>query len=445
MGVTTLKQGVVGDSVRLIYCDAADAGIADMTLDGNKANNTTQEHRHGTFLDGSTRFRIERVAAQNFTGDGFYLYTDADHTTIKDCYSTGNERNGLTLGGSGQTGARIIDSIFVDSTAQQIDSEPGGPVTDVVISGCYLDSGASDQAALTISGFSAASRSDGWTVTNNVINGPVFQVWADNTTITGNKITSNATELPAVYIYRTCKGVVVSGNQLRATANVHAGDNAVVLIYGTGAGDSPSNVTITGNSIKQDLESAIGIYCSGCIDVTIEGNTLRGSADSAVAGYYGIVGRATIVATPFRSFKVLGNYIQNFAAGGVAIYGSGASTMLACDVSYNTFDSTFAGVQPIGVAFDLDGAGAALRCTGIGNMILGEVAYVISDYPGGTGKVLLIGGNWRRHGIYSCIGDPAGVINDWIGSVAFRRDGGAATCMYVKESGDQTTAGWVAK
>lgn len=42
-------------------------------------------------------------------------------------------------------------------------------------------------------------------------------------------------------------------------------------------------------------------------------------------------------------------------------------------------------------------------------------------------------------------GSPAGVVVGSVGDLYLRRDGGAATTLYVKESGTDTTAGWVAK
>ena len=42
-------------------------------------------------------------------------------------------------------------------------------------------------------------------------------------------------------------------------------------------------------------------------------------------------------------------------------------------------------------------------------------------------------------------GAPAGVVVGSVGDLYVRKDGGALTTLYVKESGNGTTAGWVAK
>lgn len=42
-------------------------------------------------------------------------------------------------------------------------------------------------------------------------------------------------------------------------------------------------------------------------------------------------------------------------------------------------------------------------------------------------------------------GSPAGVVVGSVGNLWLRSDGGAGSTLYVKESGTDTTAGWVAK
>ena len=44
-----------------------------------------------------------------------------------------------------------------------------------------------------------------------------------------------------------------------------------------------------------------------------------------------------------------------------------------------------------------------------------------------------------------CYGTPEGAVVGSRGQIAFRLDGGAGAVLYVKESGDGTNTGWVAK
>jgi len=68
---------VLAGSVCCVYTDANAThwSIVDLTLDGNKANQTVNEHRHGIFINtGSTDGLLLRTRFQNFTGDGVYHY-----------------------------------------------------------------------------------------------------------------------------------------------------------------------------------------------------------------------------------------------------------------------------------------------------------------------------------------------------------------------------------
>ncbi|MDQ3224439.1 MAG: hypothetical protein M3Q75_13350, partial [Gemmatimonadota bacterium] len=56
----------------------------------------------------------------------------------------------------------------------------------------------------------------------------------------------------------------------------------------------------------------------------------------------------------------------------------------------------------------------------------------------------LMGGTQGGEGIWSVFGTPEGQIVAYVGSVAYRRNGGAGTTMYIKESGTGNV-GWVAK
>lgn len=55
--------------------------------------------------------------------------------------------------------------------------------------------------------------------------------------------------------------------------------------------------------------------------------------------------------------------------------------------------------------------------------------------------VSLLGGVIIRGGA----GSPESVVSAAIGSLYLRNDGGANTCLYIKESGAGTNTGWIAK
>jgi hypothetical protein len=437
-----LKQAVVGDSVRLLYITGTEPVISNLTLDGNKANNTTQEHRHGIFAETTTRMLVIDVTTQNFTGDGFFLYNDANDSTFFNCFSTGNERNGFTFGGAGQNGCKILGGRFYDSAIQQIDSEPGGSVTNVSINNVYIGAGSSNDFALTCSGASRIARNDKWAITNCVIDGAVSAVWTDNISFANNRGSSGSTDKPHLMVYRTCRNVSLSNNHWKSTANA-AADKAVIYIVATDNvnGDQPSNVSIVGDTVTNTLTNGQGIYASGAVDVKISNCTVIGPG--TVGTGFGIYLRSTLDAWPVRNYIASNNTVKNWGTAALAFAGSGTATVLAGAVTGNTFDSDTASVQTIGMYYDVDGLNALLKATAYGNICTGFCVTEALDYP--VGGVVLIGGNWGERGIYSTTGDPGGVVTEKPGAMALSRGGGASTTLYVKESGSDTTAGWVAK
>ena len=57
----------------------------------------------------------------------------------------------------------------------------------------------------------------------------------------------------------------------------------------------------------------------------------------------------------------------------------------------------------------------------------------------------LVAGDGQAQRVFRGIGTPENVVAAGIGSIYLRRDGGANTSVYVKESDDEGATGWVAK
>jgi hypothetical protein len=127
---------------------------------------------------------------------------------------------------------------------------------------------------------------------------------------------------------------------------------------------------------------------------------------------------------------------------GVQIHGNGAARLLSLDISGNLFDDdATTPSMTTGIRLD-DGTGAAKQISLVGNQCLGGVATPVANYP--VGAVVLIGGTRGAIPMYSVSGTPEGQVTAAVGATATRRDGGAGTSFYVKESGTGAT-GWVAK
>jgi hypothetical protein len=228
--------GIAG-SVRLLQVAAAGVAIRDLTLDGNRARQTADEHRAGVFATGAPDLAIRGVTARGFTGDGFYLYLGSNNAVIDDVLATDNDRNGITFGG-GTSGGTVTASRFIANAVQQFDSEPGNgnTVDGLTVRGNTIDAmGRSNDYALTISGSSSAARSRGWTVEGNVINGGIFVVSADAIAVRGN-VGVNPTTKASATVYRGSDGVTIKGNRFTMT-QTQVSSLGVVTVTGTGTGN----------------------------------------------------------------------------------------------------------------------------------------------------------------------------------------------------------------
>jgi hypothetical protein len=432
------------ESVRLVFATGADIAIEDLTLDGGKRGQTPNEHRHGVFALDTDRLIVRRVTAQNFTGDGFYLYKGANRSTFTRVLATGNDRNGLTLGGAAD-GTVIEHSKFIANKAQQVDSEPGG--SDVVSNTRLVDNdldtgGASEQYVLTCSGTSAATPGRGWTVTGNRIHGGIFVVWADRVVIADNTGT-NPTRKPSVSVYRSSSDVTIRRNRFTVTAAGVAG----IAVIGTQA-SGPRRVVITGNTIETTSPTGLGIQATGAETVTITDNTLRGAGRRS-PGNAGIILRAANPAVDFESAIVRGNRISNFGERGIAVMGNGAARLRSLEIVGNQFsDETSSPSMTEAISLD-DGTGAARQISVIGNQLTRGVRTTMTNLPANV--PVLVSGTRGAGGRYELSGSPEGTLAETPGAIVIHRPAGAAgaagaaaATTYVKRTGKDAKTGWVA-
>lgn len=394
--VSTLKQTPgIANSVRLIYVDGSDIVVEGLTLDGNRANQTVQEHRHGLFIQNSTNVIVRDVRAQEFTGDGFYLYLNNNNLSFDAVHGLSNTRNGLSLGAS-STQVMVRGSFFRRNNAQQIDSEPGGTqvVQKITITGNVMDDeGQSPNGiALTLSGDTALTPlGHEWTVSNNIINGSVIAFQIYGATITGN-VSTNATTNPCMKFRDRVERIVYANNFCKLTQYVSAG---AVQVLGTTASNIVSDIIISGNIIDTSSVAdarQFGIAASGAVGaLAIRNNLLIGPGVTDAATSHagsGIYLRATVTGTSFRWAQITGNYVRNFGRYGVSVWGGGSGNLARfnmLDVTDNYFDDTSSptAAQVMGVSLNLDGHSAAENYRTTGNLKFGNVVTLVGNCPGG--------------------------------------------------------------
>lgn len=388
----TIKQALVGPSVRLIMVyNASNVTVKDLTLDGNKANQSMCtdkngnpmpcEHRAGVFVMNSPNVRIDNVVARYFSGDSFYIYYHSDNFTVINCTADGNDRDGIVLGG-GTVGGSIMYSTFKGSRAQQFDTE-GGKVDNVTVAFNTIDGTGSNDYAFTISGNASTSRSTGWTIANNTIVGGIEFVWVDTMLFTAN-IETNSTTKPCLTVYRTTYDVSVINNHFTDT-QTSTPNSAVIYIAGTGIGQSSTRfkgqwntLTVTGNAATfgYRVEGAVSVDLS---DETIVGPGVAAASNSAV--YF----RATVTDDTgmFQSARLVHSTLRNFGSYGVTVNGNSTAKLGMLELAYNTCDDT-SGTMKTCLSLDSDRSHAAKDIRVVGNQMTGGCATMIASDPLGV-------------------------------------------------------------
>lgn len=175
-------------------------------------------------------------------------------------------------------------------------------------------------------------------------------------------------------------------------------------------------------------------FNKGDFNNRIIGNRIWGrSADvTAGVGTLGIRSQSTMPNTPRPGFGnvVIGNHISDIMTG---IFDRGSSSIIDANTIWNS--TSHANSIGLYVGF----ATAAQMTASLGtNVIQGFTNKVFSD-----GGVPVVDRPFAVTSMFEGTGSPETVITAAIGSLYYRRDGGAGTTLYVKESGSGNT-GWVA-
>jgi hypothetical protein len=365
----------VGGSVRLLQLDGAGATVDTMTLDGQKALQTADEHRAGTFAQAAD-ITVRNVTSQNFTGDGFDFYAGTDRLLLDNCSALGNGRDGIGIIGQSD-GGRIVNTIARGNRAQQFDTEPGGGVvSNMTVSGCTIDGAGSTDYAMTIAGGAPAgvlSFARGWLVEDNVINGGIEVVWAKGIRIRRNVVT-NPTPKANVTVYRTCDDVIIEDNDL--FTGYFPSVMGVIQVEGTAEG-GPSRVVVRRNWMTA---SVFGVFVEGAVSVDIDDNDMIGPGIASASGI-GVYIRTTVAVRPLISALVRRNRIRNFGALGLGAYNVGTAKINLLAVTDNVFDDNSSAPTMHSAMYLNDGNGAVLDARVGGNFTLGGCTALLASLP----------------------------------------------------------------
>ena len=388
-----------------------------LRLDGNRANQSVWEQNHNISIYDSSDVVIEDVESVEAMGDGINLGSSlagaCERVWIDRCTVTDNQRNPVTVNEA--CDVWITDSYLhcMSTGGQAIDSESNQDkdLWGLYVSGCVLShESTTDAYAITLSGRSSYPRRRTRLVGNELRNGGIWARASKDVVIQGN--TGNPCSVSGL---QYSENVALIGNIFDFGSGSSTG-RCIEVGFSSGVG--PKGWTIGGNHFRSD--NATIVYAWSVDGLSVVGNhmDLGGGASAA-----GLVLRSNDASFVLRDVIVAGNRIGN-GYRGIELLDHATGVSDGVSLVNNHFYSLSGNwLRGNGVAkfANLAISGNTQRSTGATNEP--GVAYRV-----GTSA-------------WSCSGTPEGQVTAPIGSVAYRRDGGASTTMYIKESGTGNT-GW---
>jgi hypothetical protein len=439
-GVVIQMADAQASFTRGITVAVADAAVASLTLDGNKAGQSPpEEHMAGIFAFGATRLLIEDVTSHDWGGDAFGLYDDNTDVVVSRCYGYDCNRAGIALNGIDTERVAIIDSQFIDNSAQQVDVElsGGGTIRNIWVARCRLVAPIGE-VAIACSGEDISNLSAGFVVDGNVIEGGVVFIFVKKSSLINNYIfTRSGDGVNPVVVDYCDEDIRIAGNHITANS-IGTYNPSCIYIQGVSSTEQPSRVRIDGNHIRAEVD-CYGVRASNTRSIAITNNEMSSIAGNGSAGvllYQTITGSTDSMKTAL----IQGNHIKDFFVG-VIVSAVASARVEYLDVSHNVFEKL---LNPFPYALNLDYSNTApvQRATVMGNSLV-----TVPDLYGGlyggwpVGIPTLIGGNFSDRGVYSGTGSPEGVVTEKVGAMFIRRDGTNGTLVYVKNTGTGNT-GW---
>lgn len=348
IGRTTLKlkNATNTPSVRLL----AGSVLEDVTIDGNKANQTSSGGVNASAADA----KVRRVRVENSKNYGIYG-TSCSRFRVADCEVVDSDNIG----------------IFVQATTAAID--------DVRVEGCHVDRSALGtgivEGGIKVRGDAtyAVRRSK---VNGNTVLMPTSPTAAaaicveastncPSTSVEGNhtsggsmgisvagtchrsRVIGNDVAGPSLYGIEvvTANGVKVIGNDI---------DGAGLATRGVAQSGTMDRIVIAANNIEG--ATTYGIYTTSCARPVIVGNEIHHSTNLSAAIYLTLATYATVTgnttdgggtgngALAFEGgncqFAISGNTFQGFDVYGVRLYATSAATVFQGTITGNTIIPT---------------------------------------------------------------------------------------------------------
>lgn len=455
---------------RLVYfAGVSGCGIVGGEIEGDRATNSAsgeQGHCVYVILD-CTNILFQGVSISNAFGDGIYLGRLCSNIQVVNCHITNSRRNNISVVSASNVLISGCDISNANGTLPEagIDVEPnsGDAVSNnVVISNCHIygnaKEGISFPAPPPTPLIETAIIAD-CHIYNNGAQG-IRASYVKNLKIAG------------CIIYGNGGGGIYDTAALATSLNIDG--NIIFGNTGSGVEGFSSGTVISNNTIRDNTQWGVkwqfgeqvmltdnhisnhgedGIFYERAYNCVISGNTVKNSQKHGIF----ITGTATSSVTRSRASVISNNAV--FAPGLLTdntysgIYlDANANT---CTVSGNSVERAASGNQPLHAIYAVDASVVVIgnmTNTGAkaGNSQVRRAAVQPASFLNSPSFLTHITAEKFFPGLtYSSFigagsGSPEGVQSAPVGSLWLRTDGGAATTLYVKETGASNT-GWVAK
>ena len=445
--ILRMADGQPGFTRPIQIKDVDDITIRKLSIDGNTANQSVEEHRAGIFLWTTNRVLIEDVTAYNNSGDAVDLLV-ANHTVIQRCHFYDNDRKAVTLNGGPVEDVVIRDCQFHDNFGGGVVIESELTISGLRIVDTYCGPSplGGDAASVSIGGF----HDDVIVCGCDIIGGMNVTLGSNVWIVDCYLEAGEGNSYPPLMIQSGITDVMVSFCKILQTGDQDDQDNAVrILSEVTQSEDKADRITLFKNKISTAYELACAVKMIDSGDVDLIGNTFVGLVDASIRPAVAINGSDDFFDPLVGVVRVTNNRFINWFSPLIA--GSVATGDFEAVVIHN--NTVEKGDRAVAYGWDLNHgivADSIQQCAMSGNEMIGISAYDgVDPAPTNTSFItypacpILVGGERGGGGRYLCSGTPESQITESIGATAMRRDGSAGLVEYIKASGNNTNTGWV--
>ena len=325
--------GLDSTTAMLAGSSVSDITIENLTIDGNKANNTAgnTSKGDGIYFTGATNIVIENAQIKNCPRDGLtFLGATTQDVRISNCFIDGSGiagmnggENLLLIAGKNFT---VSNSIFTNSLLRGIDVETtgGSTIVDVVISNCICND---NNRGMAVGGSTIVNvLITGCLFKSNTLDGLLLNNSSD-VTVSGCQMISNSTD--GLRLSQSSDDIVITGCKIESnTSNgisgrINRGLISNNLIQGNGAAgididSAATELSINGNTIRNNTT----------VGVTFR--VARGNMIGNIISDNGTIG-INAIDSNYSVFK--GNTVYSNGESGIAI-NRGRGIIVASNVVY---------------------------------------------------------------------------------------------------------------